>query len=151
MVVEITVLYSSPLPLSLPLGICFSSFLHSSYCLSHSLSSSSILHCSSLLLPTLPSSAPSLVTSPPLPSTPPLSYIVMELMDANLCRVIGIELDHDRMSYLLYQLLCGIKVQSACAYIVCTCTCTSYMYTMYMYIHTYTSCYVHIYTCRSPK
>ena len=37
-------------------------------------------------------------------------YIVMELMDANLCRVIGIELDHDRMSYLLYQLLCGIKV-----------------------------------------
>ena len=36
-------------------------------------------------------------------------YIVMELMDANLCRVIGIELDHDRMSYLLYQLLCGIK------------------------------------------
>ena len=40
---------------------------------------------------------------------PPFSYIVMELMDANLCRVIGIELDHDRMSYLLYQLLCGIK------------------------------------------
>ena len=36
-------------------------------------------------------------------------YIVMELMDANLCRVIGIELDHDRMSFLLYQLLCGIK------------------------------------------
>ena len=35
----------------------------------------------------------------------------MELMDANLCRVIGIELDHDRMSYLLYQLLCGIKVR----------------------------------------
>lgn len=44
------------------------------------------------------------------------SYIVMELMDANLCRVIGIDLDHDRMSYLLYQLLCGIKV--------CMCTCT---------------------------
>ena len=38
------------------------------------------------------------------------SYIVMELMDANLCRVIGIDLDHDRMSYLLYQLLCGIRV-----------------------------------------
>ena len=33
----------------------------------------------------------------------------MELMDANLCRVIGIDLDHDRMSYLLYQMLCGIK------------------------------------------
>ena len=33
-------------------------------------------------------------------------------MDANLCRVIGIELDHDRMSFLLYQLLCGIKVLS---------------------------------------
>ena len=36
----------------------------------------------------------------------------MELMDANLCRVIGIDLDHDRMSYLMYQLLCGIKVRS---------------------------------------
>ena len=36
-------------------------------------------------------------------------YIVMELMDANLCRVVGLELDHDRMSYLLYQLFCGIR------------------------------------------
>lgn len=36
-------------------------------------------------------------------------YIVMELMDADLRRVIGVNLDHDRMSYLLYQLLCGIK------------------------------------------
>ena len=34
----------------------------------------------------------------------------MELMDADLRRVIGVNLDHDRMSYLLYQLLCGIKV-----------------------------------------
>ena len=48
------------------------------------------------------------------------SYIVMELMDANLCRVIGIELDHDRMSYLLYQLLCGIKVQLE-QFLVCVC------------------------------
>ena len=39
-----------------------------------------------------------------------IRYIAMELMDANLCRVIGIDLDHDRMSYLLCQLLCGIKV-----------------------------------------
>ena len=30
-------------------------------------------------------------------------------MDADLCRVIGTKLDHYRMSYLLYQLLCGIK------------------------------------------
>lgn len=37
------------------------------------------------------------------------SYIVMELMDANLCQVIQMELDHERMSYLLYQMLCGIK------------------------------------------
>ena len=37
-------------------------------------------------------------------------YIVMELMDADLRRVIGVNLDHDRISYLLYQLLCGIKV-----------------------------------------
>ena len=73
-----------------------------------------------------PSHAPSRTPSLPLPHTlspspsHPLSlslsltrshsYIVMDLMDANLCRVIGIELDHDRMSYLLYQLLCGIKV-----------------------------------------
>lgn len=33
----------------------------------------------------------------------------MELMDANLCQVIHMELDHERMSYLLYQMLCGIK------------------------------------------
>ena len=37
----------------------------------------------------------------------------MELMDADLRRVIGVNLDHDRMSYLLYQLLCGIKVRVA--------------------------------------
>ena len=37
------------------------------------------------------------------------SYLVMELMDANLCQVIQMDLDHERMSYLLYQLLCGIK------------------------------------------
>lgn len=41
--------------------------------------------------------------------TSPLSYLVMELMDANLCQVIQMELDHERMSYLLYQMLCGIK------------------------------------------
>lgn len=33
----------------------------------------------------------------------------MELMDANLCQVIQMELDHERLSYLLYQMLCGIK------------------------------------------
>ncbi|NXJ21542.1 MK09 kinase, partial [Dicrurus megarhynchus] len=38
-----------------------------------------------------------------------LLYLVMELMDANLCQVIHMELDHERMSYLLYQMLCGIK------------------------------------------
>uniref|UniRef100_UPI00358E6D27 mitogen-activated protein kinase 8-like isoform X2 n=1 Tax=Myxine glutinosa TaxID=7769 RepID=UPI00358E6D27 len=36
-------------------------------------------------------------------------YLVMELMDANLCQVIQMELDHERMSYLIYQMLCGIK------------------------------------------
>ncbi|KAK3089657.1 hypothetical protein FSP39_005413 [Pinctada imbricata] len=36
-------------------------------------------------------------------------YLVMELMDANLCQVINMDLDHERMSYLLYQMLCGIK------------------------------------------
>lgn len=38
-----------------------------------------------------------------------VSYLVMELMDANLCQVIQMELDHERLSYLLYQMLCGIK------------------------------------------
>ncbi|XP_062332942.1 mitogen-activated protein kinase 9 isoform X2 [Osmerus eperlanus] len=36
-------------------------------------------------------------------------YLVMELMDASLCQVIHMELDHERMSYLLYQILCGIR------------------------------------------
>ncbi|XP_041929965.1 mitogen-activated protein kinase 9-like isoform X2 [Alosa sapidissima] len=35
-------------------------------------------------------------------------YLVMELMDANLCQVIHMDLDHERLSYLLYQMLCGI-------------------------------------------
>ena len=39
----------------------------------------------------------------------PSRYLVMELMDANLCQVIQMELDHERLSYLLYQMLCGIK------------------------------------------
>ena len=55
-------------------------------------------------------------------------YIVMELMDANLCQVIQMDLDHERMSYLLYQMLCGIKhLHSAgiihrvlCALFLCT-------------------------------
>lgn len=34
----------------------------------------------------------------------------MELMDANLCQVISMDLDHERLSYLLYQMLCGVKV-----------------------------------------
>ncbi|TRY83638.1 hypothetical protein DNTS_003867 [Danionella cerebrum] len=38
-----------------------------------------------------------------------MNYLVMELMDANLCQVIQMELDHERLSYLLYQMLCGIK------------------------------------------
>ncbi|KAK4337422.1 hypothetical protein RND71_043879 [Anisodus tanguticus] len=36
-------------------------------------------------------------------------YIVMDLMEANLCQVIQMDLDHDRISYLLYQMLCGLK------------------------------------------
>uniref|UniRef100_A0A915D2B2 Stress-activated protein kinase JNK n=1 Tax=Ditylenchus dipsaci TaxID=166011 RepID=A0A915D2B2_9BILA len=36
-------------------------------------------------------------------------YLVMEMMDANLCQVIQMELDHERMSFLLYQMLCGIN------------------------------------------
>ena len=44
----------------------------------------------------------------------------MELMDADLRRVIGVNLDHDRMSYLLYQLLCGIKVSVPLCKIVTT-------------------------------
>lgn len=36
-------------------------------------------------------------------------YLVMELMDANLCQVIQMDLDHERLSFLLYQMLCGIN------------------------------------------
>lgn len=36
-------------------------------------------------------------------------YLVMELMDFNLCQVIQLTLDHERISYFIYQLLCGIK------------------------------------------
>ncbi|XP_046656611.1 stress-activated protein kinase JNK-like [Daphnia pulicaria] len=36
-------------------------------------------------------------------------YLIMEFMDASLCQVIQMDLDHERMSYLLYQMLCGIK------------------------------------------
>lgn len=39
----------------------------------------------------------------------PPRYLVMELMDASLCQVIHMDLDHERMSYLLYQILCGIR------------------------------------------
>uniref|UniRef100_A0A8C7SN10 Stress-activated protein kinase JNK n=1 Tax=Oncorhynchus mykiss TaxID=8022 RepID=A0A8C7SN10_ONCMY len=49
------------------------------------------------------------VIHPPFSSVSVLRYIVMELMDANLCQVIQMELDHERLSYLLYQMLCGIK------------------------------------------
>jgi c-Jun N-terminal kinase len=35
-------------------------------------------------------------------------YIIMKLIDANLCQVIQMDLDHERISYLLYQMLCGI-------------------------------------------
>uniref|UniRef100_A0A8C8II01 Stress-activated protein kinase JNK n=1 Tax=Oncorhynchus tshawytscha TaxID=74940 RepID=A0A8C8II01_ONCTS len=48
-------------------------------------------------------------TLPSLSSVSVPRYIVMDLMDANLCQVIQMELDHERLSYLLYQMLCGIK------------------------------------------
>lgn len=57
----------------------------------------------------------------------PCRYLVMELMDANLCQVIQMELDHERLSYLLYQMLCGIKHLHAAGIIhrvshICSCT-----------------------------
>ena len=36
-------------------------------------------------------------------------YLVMELMDASLCQVVQMDLDNERLSYLLYQMFCGIK------------------------------------------
>jgi c-Jun N-terminal kinase len=33
----------------------------------------------------------------------------MELSDANLSQAINMHLDHERISYLLYQMLCGTK------------------------------------------
>ena len=32
-------------------------------------------------------------------------------MDASLVQVIQMDLDHERLSYLMYQMLCGVKVQ----------------------------------------
>ena len=37
-------------------------------------------------------------------------YLVTELMDASLVQVIQMDLDHERLSYLMYQMLCGVKV-----------------------------------------
>lgn len=31
-------------------------------------------------------------------------------MDASLVQVIQMDLDHERLSYLMYQMLCGVKV-----------------------------------------
>lgn len=36
-------------------------------------------------------------------------YLVTELMDVNLCQLLRRKLDLKRMSYLMYQLLCGVK------------------------------------------
>ncbi|KAI2657898.1 Mitogen-activated protein kinase 8A [Labeo rohita] len=62
----------------------------------------------SSVLSLTPPSHPLFCPSPSRPF-PNDSYLVMELMDANLCQVIQMELDHERLSYLLYQMLCGIK------------------------------------------
>jgi len=32
-------------------------------------------------------------------------------MDASLVQVIQMDLDHERLSYLMYQMLCGVKVR----------------------------------------
>ena len=42
---------------------------------------------------------------------PHLRYIVMDMMEADLSRVVNIDLDHERMSFLIYQILCGVKVR----------------------------------------
>lgn len=36
-------------------------------------------------------------------------YLVMELMEANLHRANGVINDHDRISYIIYQILCGLN------------------------------------------
>lgn len=36
-------------------------------------------------------------------------YIVMELMDGNLSQVVRADLNHERISYLVYQMLCGVR------------------------------------------
>lgn len=68
------------------------------------------------------------------PSSPVLRYLVMELMDANLCQVIQMELDHERLSYLLYQMLCGIKHLHAAGIIHRVHTHTHTILTLYCYI-----------------
>ena len=38
-------------------------------------------------------------------------YVVMDLMDANLCRVVNTQLDHERVSYLLYQVNLSLNLR----------------------------------------
>lgn len=48
------------------------------------------------------------------------SYLVTELMDASLVQVIQMDLDHERLSYLMYQMLCGVKVRLWILFFFCT-------------------------------
>ena len=40
-------------------------------------------------------------------------------MDASLVQVIQMDLDHERLSYLMYQMLCGVKVRTKTQWPLC--------------------------------
>lgn len=67
----------------------------------------------------------------------------MELMDANLCQVIQMELDHERLSYLLYQTLCGIKHLHA-AGIIHRVSILKKL-SIYQYVYQYVNIYIYIF------
>lgn len=74
-------------------------------------------------------------------------YIVMELMDANLCQVIQMDLDHERMSYLLYQMLCGIRHLHAAGIIHRVQFCKTFFHT-YSQMKSFTVLFVFSFFCK---
>ena len=60
-------------------------------------------------------------------------YLVTELMDASLVQVIQMDLDHERLSYLMYQMLCGVKVRVGILFFMLMSTCSSMSNVIHVY------------------
>ena len=61
------------------------------------------------------------------------SYLVTELMDASLVQVIQMDLDHERLSYLMYQMLCGVKVRLWILFFISMSTCSDMCNVIHVY------------------